>query len=137
MGKRRKARELALQILFQLNLGKENFTDEMLERFWDEKATSQDVRGYTTILVKGTIENLREIDRIITDFAENWTLERMSTVDRNILRFATYELLHRTDIPSTVTLNEAIEIGKKYGTEESGAFINGILDRIAKEVRKG
>jgi N utilization substance protein B len=136
MGKRRKAREFALQILFQLNLRQEKLKDEMLEGFWDANPTSQDVKEYTTILVRGTIENLREIDKIVTNFAENWTIERMASVDRNILRFATYELLHRYDIPSTVIINEAIEIAKRYGTEESGSFINGILDRIAKEVRK-
>lgn len=137
MGKRRKAREFALQILFRLNLGHESLTDKMLEEFWDANPISQEVKEYATTLVKGTIEHLIEIDKIISDSAENWSLERMACVDRNILRFATYELLYRPDIPSTVIINEAIEIGKKYGTEESGPFINGILDRIAKEIKKG
>lgn len=136
MGKRRKAREFALQILFRLNLGHEKLTDEVLQEFWDTNFGSQDVKDYTNALVKGTRGNLSRIDKIISDFAENWTLDRMASVDRNILRFSIYELLHRTEIPSKVIINEAIEIAKKYGTEESGPFINGILDRIVKEVRK-
>lgn len=137
MGKRRKAREFALQILFRLDLGRENLTNELLEVFWEANVTSEDVREYATTLVKGTIVNLEQIDKAISDSSENWTLDRMATVDRNILRFSTFELLHRFEIPSSVIINEAIEIAKKYGTEESGAFINGILDRITKDVRKG
>jgi len=136
MGKRRKAREFALQILFRLNLGHENLTEDMLKEFWDDNPTSQDVKGYATTLVKGTIEHIIEIDKIISSLSENWSINRMASVDRNILRFATYELLYRPDIPSTVIINEAIEIAKRYGTEDSGPFINGVLDRIAKEVRK-
>lgn len=136
MGKRRKAREYALQILFQINLGPDKFSDELLEEFWKVNTSLADVKEYTNLLVKGTIENLDQIDKIITDSAENWSLGRMASVDRNILRFATYELIDRPEIPSTVIINEAIEIGKKFGTEESGPFINGILDKVAKEVRK-
>lgn len=137
MGKRRNAREFTLQILFRLDLGHEDLTDGILEEFWKSNVTSEDVKEYTTTLVKGTVENRKEIDRIISDSSQNWTLDRMASVDRNILRFSTFELFHRQEIPSNVIINEAIEIAKKYGTEESGAFINGILDRIAREVRKG
>lgn len=136
MGKRRKAREYTLQILFQINLGPDKFSDKLLKEFWETNPSSDDVKEYTNSIVKGTIENLAQIDKIITDLAENWSLSRMASVDRNILRFATYELIYRPEIPSTVIINEAIEIGKKYGTEESGPFINGILDKVAKEVRK-
>jgi N utilization substance protein B len=137
MGKRRTAREFALQILYRLDMGQENLAEKILEEFWETNLTSDDVKEYTDSLVKGTKENQNVIDRIIADSAENWTLDRMASVDRNILRFSTYEMLKREEIPSSVIINEAIEIAKKYGTEESGAFINGILDRIAKEVRKG
>lgn len=143
MGKRRTAREFAFQILYRLDMGQENLvhrilrTEKILEEFWETNLTSDDVKEYTDLLVKGTKENQREIDRIIADSAENWTIDRMASVDRNILRFSTYEILKRNEIPSSVIINEAIEIAKKYGTEESGSFINGILDRVAKEVRKG
>ncbi len=137
MGKRRTAREFALQILYRLDIGQESLAEKILEEFWETNLTSDDVKEYTDSLVKGTKENQSEIDRIIADSAENWTLDRMASVDRNILRFSTYELLKRNEIPSSVIINEAIEIAKKYGTEESGSFINGILDRVAKEVRKG
>lgn len=137
MGKRRTAREFALQILYRLDMGQENLAEKILEEFWETNLTSDDVKEYTDLLVKGTKENQKEIDRIIADSAENWTIDRMASVDRNILRFSTYEILKRNEIPSSVIINEAIEIAKKYGTEESGSFINGILDRVAKEVRKG
>ncbi len=137
MGKRRTAREFALQILYRLDIGQESLAEKILEEFWETNLTSDDVKEYTDSLVKGTKKNQSEIDRIIADSAENWTLDRMASVDRNILRFSTYELLKRNEIPSSVIINEAIEIAKKYGTEESGSFINGILDRVAKEVRKG
>lgn len=143
MGKRRTAREFALQILYRLDMGQENLvhrilrTEKILEEFWETNLTSDDVKEYTDLLVKGTKENQKEIDRIIADSAENWAIDRMASVDRNILRFSTYEILKRNEIPSSVIINEAIEIAKKYGTEESGSFINGILDRVAKEVRKG
>jgi N utilization substance protein B len=136
MGKRRKTRELALQILFRLDLGQENLTDKMLEGFLNDNAASEDIKEYTRILVKGTVDNTKEIDRIISEYSENWSIDRMASVDRNILRFSIYELLQRYEIPSSVIINEAIEIAKKYGTEESGSFINGILDTIAKEIRK-
>ncbi len=136
MGKRRKTRELALQILFRLDLGQENLTDEMLEGFLNDNAASEDIKEYTRKLVKGTVDNTKEIDRIISEYSENWSIDRMASVDRNILRFSIYELLQRYEIPSSVIINEAIEIAKKYGTEESGSFINGILDTIAKEIRK-
>jgi len=92
----------------------------MLEEFWESNATSADVSEYTTSLVKGTAENLKEIDRIISDAAENWTLDRMASVDRNILRFSTYELLKRYEIPSSVIINEAIEIAKNTVLRNQG-----------------
>lgn len=88
-------------------------------------------------IVLGVIEHCQDIDRLIEQYSENWRLDRMNLVDRNILRMATFELLYVEDIPPKVTLNEAIDLGKRYGTEDSGSFINGILDRIQNEaIRK-
>ncbi len=86
--------------------------------------------------MQGTIDNMEEIDRVIKEAAEHWEMERMAAVDRNILRFAVYEILYRSDIPSAVTINEALEIAKKYSSLESAPFINGLLDRIAKDKKK-
>ncbi len=140
--KRRKAREYVLQFLYKLD-----FMDFFkkspspvaglsgaLQNFWEE--TGEDdtkVRAFTEELIVGTIENFEKIDSIIEKIAEKWTLSRMAAIDRNILRAATYELLFRKDIPNAVTINEALEIAKKYSTAESASFINGILDKIARE----
>jgi len=105
-----------------------------LETFWagtDEK--DPEVRAFAEDLIVGSITNLEEIDTLIQKAAEKWRLLRMASIDRNILRFSTYELLYRKDIPDAVTINEAIEISKKYSTLESASFINGILDKISKE----
>jgi N utilization substance protein B len=134
--KRRKAREYALQILFQIDFISGNVGDESFERFWSDKKESTDVKKFTEELVRGTISKLNEIDLFIERAAENWPLKRMAAVDRNILRFATYEILYRKDIPPAVTINEAVEIAKKFSGAESAPFINGILDRLSKETRK-
>jgi N utilization substance protein B len=133
MGKRRKARELALQILFQIEVGKIGL-EEALSSFWLNQAPhiEREVKEFTTQLVKGTRENLKTIDILIDKNAENWTIERIAKVDCNILRSAIYEILHRPEIPVKVTINEAIELAKKYSSSESYQFVNGILDRIAK-----
>lgn len=133
--RRRKGREYALQLLFQFD-----FTGKIPEKggldvFWAGMDVDAETREFTEDIVLGTIRNLTEIDSSIQKTAEHWVLERMAAVDRNILRFATYELLYRRDIPSTVTINEAIEIAKKYSTLESASFINGILDNIAKGIK--
>ncbi len=133
--KRRRAREYALQILFQLELTGSEVTDEIVEEFWEGNDEDEEVREFTGGIVKTTRKNLREIDETIKRAAEHWSLERMAAIDRNILRAATCELLYRSDIPPSVVINEAIEIARKYSTEDSAPFINGILDRIAKAVR--
>jgi transcription antitermination factor NusB len=130
MGIRRKARECALQILFQLDFDRDDIPQK-IERFWQEHKHTDSVRQFAEILVNGTLENLTKIDDVISKCALNWRLGRMASVDRNILRFATYEILYRDDIPDKVSINEALEIAKKFSTEESCAFINGILDKIA------
>ena len=130
--KRRKAREHALQILFQLDLRKEKPSATVLKRFWTEFQPDEEVKAFAEEIIKGTYKHLPEINGLIHQCAKNWSLDRMAVVDRNVLRMAIYEILYRMDIPTSVSINEAIEIAKKYGTEESGAFVNGILDRVAR-----
>lgn len=134
--KRRKAREYALQILFQADFTERTIDRKDLEDFWSEKKESRDVREFTEDLVKGTLNRLDEIDVMIEKVTEHWLLKRMGAVDRNILRFAAYEILFRSDIPSAVTINEAIEIAKKYSSKEAAPFLNGVLDKLAREVGK-
>jgi N utilization substance protein B len=134
--KRRKAREYALQLLFQIDFTKKELERKDLEEFWSDKKESRDIREFTEKLVKGTLESLEEIDSIIEKATENWFLKRMAAVDRNILRFAAYEILHRKDIPYAVTINEALEIAKKYSSAEAASFLNGVLDKLAKEAGK-
>jgi N utilization substance protein B len=131
--KRRRAREYALQLLFQIDVTNTEFSDELFEDFWEGIKEDNDIKEFTRDLVVGTRKNLEEIDRIISETAKNWTIERMAIVDRSILRAATYELLYRADIPRKVIINEAIEISKKYSTEDSASFINGILDKIQRD----
>ncbi len=135
MGHRRKARESALQILFQLEFSSDNY-EEVIKEYWKEKKASAKTKNYANWLVRGVISAKEKIDNIIEESSKNWRLSRMATVDRNIIRIATFELLSEQDIPSPVIINEAIEIAKKYGTEDSGQFVNGILDTIKRKVRK-
>uniref|UniRef100_A0A7V4DGA1 Transcription antitermination protein NusB n=1 Tax=Candidatus Caldatribacterium californiense TaxID=1454726 RepID=A0A7V4DGA1_9BACT len=132
---RRKARELALQVLFQKDLRRKGVDDILpytpLPASWDE-----DTRGFFLTLVRGVEEKEKEIDRLITEIAEGWPLHRMATIDRNILRLATYEIVFLPEIPASVSINEAVELGKKYGTEESGRFINGVLGRLVRHLGK-
>jgi N utilization substance protein B len=144
MGKRRRARELTLQFLYQYDTLRESSSEEiniedMLRLFWTAKETpvGDDVMEFSNGLVIGACGNIGGIDEIIKDYSEHWRLSRMSRIDRNILRMAIYELVYLRDIPSPVTINEAVELAKKYGSEESGAFINGILDKIRIALKKG
>ncbi len=134
--KRRKAREYALQILFQVDFTEKKIDSKDLEEFWSDKKESRGVKEFTEELVRGTLNRLDEIDTIIERVTENWLLKRMAVVDRNILRFAAYEILYRKDIPFAVTINEAIEIAKKFSSTEAAPFINGVLDKLAKDVGK-
>jgi transcription antitermination factor NusB len=135
---RRKAREYALQILFQTEFAGTGREVSPPDDFWSDKDRKEkdDLREFADDLVRGTIENIQEIDRIIQEAAEHWDVGRMAAVDRNILRFAVYEILYRNDIPSAVTMNEALEIAKKYSSLESVPFINGLLDKIARDFGK-
>ncbi|MEK7698058.1 MAG: transcription antitermination factor NusB [Nitrospirota bacterium] len=130
--KRRRAREYALQVLFQLDVTNNEFTDEVLKNFWKNIKEDDDVKEFANDIVTGTRKNIDSIDKIIKKTAEHWAINRIAVVDRNILRAATYELLYRSDIPPSVVMNEAIEISKKFSTEDSASFINGILDKIQK-----
>ncbi len=129
MVNRRKSRELAMQALFYMDMSK-NDSEETIKLFCDNFAFSKEASLFFLKLVNGVIHTRPEIDSIIERFSSNWKISRMACVDRNIMRIAVYELLFCSDIPSKVSINEAIDIGKRFGTEESGAFINGILDSI-------
>lgn len=107
------------------------FTEEVWNEFWKGITEEADVKEFTRDIASSTLNHIKEIDEIIKKAAENWSIERMAIIDRNILRAATYELFFRIDIPASVAINEALEIAKKYSTEESAPFINGILDKIA------
>ncbi len=129
MGKRHKARELALVLLYELEF-RPGEREAVLKNFWEDRAFPADAQQFTESLVRGTLEHLEEIDRLVSQNATHWSLARIAPVERNILRLATFELLYRDDIPERVAINEAIELAKLYGSEESGAFVNGILDQI-------
>jgi N utilization substance protein B len=135
MGNRRKSRELAMQALFYIDMN-QNDSNELLERFCVNFNPSKKARSFFLKLVNGVIQAKSEIDSIIENFSDNWKISRMSCVDRNIIRIAVYELLYCQDIPPKVSINEAIDVGKKFGTELSGAFINGILDGIHMAFKK-
>jgi N utilization substance protein B len=133
MGTRRKARELAVQLLYQHDLAKMD-PEETMSLFWEHFPVEMEVREFCRRLVLGTLDRLVVIDELLSEASENWSLNRMSVVDRNILRLATHELLDRADIPPSVSLNEAIEIAKKYSTPDASVFINGVLDRVKRMV---
>lgn len=134
MRKRTKARELALQLLYQADVTHAD-VKELIGDFFAMSANADEepaVKEFAGELVKSVWEHLSLIDEQITKYATNWQLDRMATVDRNILRLASFELLFRPDIPPKVSINEAVELAKKYGDLESGKFVNGILDKINK-----
>ncbi len=126
---RRRAREIALQVLYQMDI-LQGDPREALALYFDHFRPSEKAREFCQRLVEGVCREQGEIDRLIEENAQNWTLKRMAVVDRNILRMATFELLNCPDIPFKASLNEAIELAKKFGTDDSGAFINGVLDQI-------
>ncbi|RLA79524.1 MAG: transcription antitermination factor NusB [Deltaproteobacteria bacterium] len=129
--KRRRSREIALQILYQLEVNPLR-PEEAVELYWKNFSPPEDLREFTERVVRGVVERKGEIDRMIAGASEHWRLERMDRVDRNILRMGVFEIVYCDDIPYKVAINEAIELGKRFGSEDSGGFINGILDRIAK-----
>jgi N utilization substance protein B len=159
MGKRREARERAVQFLFQHDLNPPEDLQAALEQFWgsqqaaaiaDEKVGAATwgqpvelppptideaaVRVFAEPLIRGTLEHRDEADAVIKKHALNWDLHRIAAVDRNILRLAIFEMLHRDDIPPVVSINEAVDIAKKFSTQDSGKFVNGILDKVKSEL---
>ena len=131
MGARRKARELALQMLYDHDVSG-NQPDAIILHFDDLQKSKPNTREFATRVFKGTVEHLPKIDEMIVAQADNWRIERMAVVDRNIIRMSIYEFLHENDTPKLVIIDEAIEIAKKFGTQKSSQFINGILDGILK-----
>ena len=136
MRKRTKAREYALQILYAVDITKDD-PKECVENFWDGSDESSDeVKAFAGALVLGVCDNIKKINSLITKHATNWQLDRMAVIDRNVLRLATYELLFVEDIPPKVSINEAIDLAKKFGGNDSGKFVNGVLDKINKTESK-
>ena len=131
MGSRTEARECALQALYQLDTSGGDARDALRGVLSHFEEADEDTATFAEALVRGVQSERMQIDDLIQKSSTNWKLERMARVDRNILRLAVYELLRRGDVPVRVTLNEAVELGKKFGSEESSAFVNGVLDRIA------
>ena len=136
MRKRTKSREHALKILYAIDITGEE-PKECIDKYWKESEEAEaEVKTFANSLVLGVAKNIKEIDKVISEYATNWQLKRMAVIDRNILRFASYELLFAEEIPPKVTINEAIDIAKRYGDSESGKFVNGVLDKINKETAK-
>ena len=147
MRKRTRSREFALQILYQVDMTHSEI-EEVWDDFWKEKTDlilstdeidsvedskkDSEVKKYTKKLVYGTLDKLQSIDKLIERFAENWEINRMAYVDKNILRLSTYEMMYLDEIPVKVAINEAVELAKRYGESDSSKFVNGILDKIAK-----
>ncbi len=137
MGTRRRARECALQLLYMWEFQR-TLDHTGIDVFWrDRPAEEVAIRDFASLLVAGVVEHLEEVDDLIRKASLNWRIDRMATVDRNILRIATYELMAVADTPLKVVLNEAIEMSKRYGSEDSSAFVNGVLDKIGQTLRPG
>jgi len=132
MGVRRDAREAAVQYLYQREMQGEQ-SDPVLEEFYEMRGLSPSGRRFCDELLQGWMQHREAIDEVIAKNARNFEFKRLSAVDRNVLRIACHEILFRTDIPAPVAINEAIEIAKKYSTEDSGKFVNGVLDNIRKQ----
>ena len=129
MGKRRRSRELAIKVLFHLDFIKDDPVTAF-DLICNNFGAAEDIKPFSKDLVLGVCVHIKELDSLVAEASENWRLERIARVDRSVLRLAIYELLYRDDIPPKVSINEAVDLGKKFGSDESGAFINGILDKI-------
>ena len=138
MGYRRRSRELAMQALFFMDIQARKLdNEEMVALFLDNFKPSKKTTPFFLTLLRGVLDQKDRIDRTIEQISSNWKVSRMACVDRNIIRVAVYELCFLEDIPAKVAINEAIDIGKRYGTDESGSFINGVLDSILKLMESG
>ncbi len=137
MGQRRKAREHALQGLYMHEIGKTPL-ESIVDFKWLDKQMSEEMKVFSSQLIEGTIKHLDEIDELISKYSRNWKPERLTVIDRSILRLAIHEMVFMDEIPEVVTINESIELGKTFGGENSGQFINGILDAVKKhKLREG
>ncbi len=134
MGTRREGRELALQLLYALELNPINVQEMLRLSRENSRASAEEARVFAEELVAGVVANRDAIDKIIVEKSKNWAISRMARVDLNIIRVAVFELVFLSEIPKNVTMNEAIEVAKKFGTEDSPAFINGMLDEIAATI---
>jgi len=133
MGERRRGREYALQMLYQIDMGGGG-PQEAASTFWEGKRVPDESRRFAEGLVKGTLEHLPEIDALLREGLEHWRLPRIAAVDRSVLRMAVYEFLCEKETPPIVVIDEAIELAKRFGGEESGIFVNGVLDGIRKRM---
>lgn len=131
MRKRTLARECALKILYKIEVGKDS-VQESFDDFWSRQEALEEVRKFAEEIVKGVYENITRIDEIISKYAENWDIKRIAIIDKNIMRIGIFELLYMETIPAKVSINEAIDLAKRYGDVDSGKFVNGILDKIRK-----
>ncbi len=160
MGTRREARERAVQFLFQHDMNAPENLEQALAHFWESQRTAAlaeekgdakwgqpvelppvtaeeaSIRVFAEPLIRGVLEHKADLDERIKRYAKNWDLHRMAVVDRNVLRLAIFEMLHREDIPPVVSINEAVDIAKKFSTEDSGKFVNGILDRVKGDLMR-
>ncbi len=138
IGARRHARECALQALYNADVSNVSTLDALtaVETYFAGGELEEATRTFARQLVEGVSANMADLDKAIEQHSDHWRVERMARVDRNVLRLAVFELHHLADVPKKVTLNEAVELGKKFGSEESSAFVNGVLDRIARDVQK-
>ncbi len=133
MGARTTAREAALQMLFAIDATGHD-ADQAISDFWRELPGDAEGREYADALVRGVRSDADQLDERIRAASQNWRIERMARIDRNALRLGTYELLTRTDVPRAVVLDEAVELAKRFGSDESSKFVNGVLDRIADDL---
>lgn len=133
MGPRRLAREHALQVLYQVDLTRGD-VEQAMRLFWSVEAAEDDTIAFAQRLIRGVIDAQERIDDLISGASTNWKVSRMSLVDRNVLRLGVFEFLEAPDVPPAVVINEGIELAKRFGTTESGAFVNGILDRVARDL---
>ena len=132
---RRNARERAVQVLFQMDINPGDI-DSALDWFWEDKEPDAKTRHFTEDVVRGVLQHQKKIDSMMQNYADHWALDRMGTVDRNIIRIAIYEMLFRRDIPPVVSINEAVDIAKQFSSKEAGRFVNGILDRARKDLNR-
>jgi transcription antitermination protein NusB len=136
MGTRRKSRELALQMLFQADMGRQS-SEQVRNTFWkSHESVSDEVRGFAEDLFRAATDRHDEIDALIEQHAEHWRMDRMAAVDRNLLRAAVAELIEFPDTPRAVVINEALEIARKFSNPESVQFVNGVLDSVGRELEK-